>query len=197
MSCITISKALGINTNGHTHSLLDCCPTQAPIPTPPECGNSSPQKRAKEKKMYNDLELGINEQTSDERKAQYLIDQLWNAESAKSTDLYHAFHMAGPSEPKSPKEFMDRIKAGQFKFVKDYLNDDGTFRDPDNRYFDWYSPKRYFTWDIPGETPDPKGHETAQGELRLAKTKAERTITISTPDEGLKALQDFESQTFH
>ena len=146
--------------------------------------------------MYNDLELGINSQTPEERKSQYLIDQLYAVDCTKSTELYHDFHMDGPSEPKDPKEYMDRIKAGQFKFKKDYLNEDGTFRG-ENRYFDWYAAKRYFDWDIPGQMPDPKGYETARDELHAAKTKAERTITIGTPEDGLKVLEDFESQTFH
>lgn len=183
-----------INTPCHTHSLLDCCQAAT---VPALCkGNKMPNKK-QEKTMYNDLELGITTQAPEERKAQYLIDQLWNAESNAQTTLWHDFWMNGPDEPKNPKEFMDRIKAGQYKFNKDYLNEDGTFRTPEDRSFDWYSPKRYFEWDIPDQKTDRDGYTAAMKELRAAKTKAERTITIGTPDEGLKALQDFESQTFH
>lgn len=175
-------------TSTPTYS-LDCCVEAAPVP--------QAQKACKkqEKKMY---EFDSYEMSENERQKNYLSNSLSNSYWNKDADLMREFNLNGVQPPQSPKEFVDFIKDGKFKFVKNGLNDDGTWRDDENHpYFGSGNIYQFINWIDPDKTPDYEGYREASKKMGEAKTKADRKIVVGTPADGLAALEEFEAATFH
>lgn len=176
---------------------IDCCPTTA-IPTPEDNKIGREYKKNKQEKnmFYNDdMELTPTPTTENERKADYFMSELNTAAFQKRGELRETFKLSLQNEPLNPKEYVDWIKAGKFKFSKNQLNDDGTWRDED-AYHRMYNLQSYISWVNPDR--DLTGYTAAGTKLETANKNTERAITAaSTPAEMLKALQDFESSTFN
>ena len=105
--------------------------------------------------------------------------------------------MNGTPAPKSPKEYVEMIKAGKFIFGKAYLNEDGSWRDDSDHPYFYESISRFIHWEDPALKPDQAGYDAAEKLMDSAWKDAQRTIRIGTPTEGRKALEEFEAKSFH
>lgn len=178
---------------------IDCCPTNAAVPAPESnaIGREYKKKNKQEKNMFynDDMELTANPTTENERKATYFMGELNMASYNKREELLETFKMSLQDRPDSPKEYAEWIKAGYFTFAKSNLNDDGSWRDPKG-YKSMYDMDRYIVWNNPAR--DTTGFSAAEDKLETASKNTQWAITAaSAPAEMLKALQDFESQTFN
>jgi hypothetical protein len=94
--------------------------------------------------------------------------------------------------PKNPKELIDRIKSGDFKFNKKYVNEDGTWREECNRgglcdYYDVFHQIRWRTQD-----PDQKGFNEYTEKLDKLQKEAVDEVRVLPLEEGLKSLRRFQ-----
>jgi hypothetical protein len=166
---------------------LDCC-----VAVP----QAEKACKKQEKKMFN--EYDTYEMSETERQKNYLSNSLSSAYWTKDAELMEAFNLNGVTPPRSPKEFVEFIKDGKFEFVKNYLNDDGSWRDDVNHpYFYDNNITHYMNWINPDKVPDLEGYRAASKKMNEAKTKADRKIVVGEPAEGLAALEEFEAATFH
>lgn len=163
---------------------LAICP-----PVTVESGQASEQELKKEKKMYHDYDDDCNcaPVNVEARKMDYLKGRLENQFLDKEHALPRAFGLAHDDPPHTPKEFVDRILAGKFE-LKDKAKDTHLYGS---------SPAPYITWRDPKVKVDQEGYDKAYKTLEEEFTKAKDIIVIKSPEEGLKALEKFESKTFH
>ena len=152
----------------------------------------------KEKAMYNEkktqnvnLDVNVNAAPSfngDKAKADYLFSRLYAVARDKEYEARKTFHLDEDDHPTSPKELVDRIKAGDILFSKRSVNEDGSWKNEDDcHYCVW----NYIEW---RKTPaDWKGYNVWEEKLNAARQAAEDTIRVSSPEDGLKALREFES----
>jgi len=163
----------------------------------PECCGQAPKKQ--EKKMFT-TDMDSYDMNETERQRQFLIQQLYNSFYTMEHELRVQFNLIETMPPKDPKEFVEFIKTGKFKFTKNFLNDDGSFRDAANipHFYNTYNGNytSFIEWIDPDKVPDPVGLKVADKALEEAKKKAKRLISVGTPTEGLKALEEFEALTF-
>lgn len=132
--------------------------------------------------------------TPETRKTDYLDRVLSSSYHQKRSDLVDKFGM-NPPKPTSPKELVDWVKAGNFTFQKNFLNDDGTWRD--DTVHPWYnSMTDMLVWTDPTHPKDEASYDTAVENLDEAYAKALNRVAVLTPAEGLAALESFEAQEF-
>lgn len=170
---------------GHQQLIdLAICP-----PVTVESGQASEQELKKEKKMYHDYDDDCNcaPVNVEARKMDYLKGRLNDLFCDKECALPKAFGLENDHPPHTPKEFVERILAGKFE-LKDKAKD---------TYLYGSSPSPYITWRDPKVKVDQEGYDKAYKTLQEEFTKAKDTIVIKSPEEGLKALEKFESKTFH
>ena len=139
--------------------------------------------------QYNTAVAAIAQQPSeaaDQRK--YLIRRLSDVEYKKLNEFHTTFKMNPVSGPRTLKDLVEKIKSGDFIMsVDDY--------DDEKEFYSTSCLVDYIRWSK--EKPDSKGYDAAKKALAEAKKNTLDTITIMSPEEGLKALQAFEAQTFH
>jgi hypothetical protein len=198
-------KMLNISSNAITfvqdYSLADCQETPAeaqPLKLMLKLKEAVPKK--KEKTMcYDDFDDCIcetNTRTPEQQKAAWLINELDRAFGTKDRELNKTFRMNGAPGPTTLEEFLQRMKDGKYTIEKNYLNDDGTIRKNSN-YSMWNGLYTYINWETPETAPDHAGYKAASEKLSAAFKDAQRIIQIDTPMNGLAALKEFESKTFH
>lgn len=171
---------------------LDCC--NASIPQP----HKSCVKE-KESNMYNnksvnvDLNIETNiAKSQDLIKTSYLENELYAVSYAKEKDARKVFYMDADQAPTTPKEYVERIKAGTFTFKDRFTNADGEWL---NGYGGCYTADYAIEWrTVPA---DKVGYKAALDKVKVAMKDAERTIKIGTPAEGLAALKAFEAMTIN
>lgn len=152
------------------------------------CCKEAPNKKGN--KMYDEFDCCT--QTPEQKKAEFLDNQLHVASNEKEAELTTAFKMDLKDTPEDPKELVQWVKDGWFKFDS-CLNDDGSYRDTVAR---WHvRPVDFIRWNNPNR--DTTGYDAARTKMWDAHTKAYRTINVGSPAEGLAALEAFESTTFH
>lgn len=126
---------------------------------------------------------------------QYLSERASSVFYTKTNELYPKFGLHDEPTPKSPLEVIERIKAGDFvlrgKWAKDYVADE----DDEDCYY--YNAFDAFRWRKPGTKRDQVGFDKAVEALKSFYTKTKDSIMIGDAKEGLKALEAFESKTFH
>jgi hypothetical protein len=124
--------------------------------------------------------------TRDQR--EYLLTRLRNMDYEKELDLQAHFKLNPVKGPKTLKDLIAKIKDGDFEFDTDFYSEDTEF----------YSTSELVSsmrWTK--EKSDRKGYDAAMKAKNTAYTKTVDIIKIKSPEEGLKALEVFESQTFH
>lgn len=193
-------EVLNIGSNAITYIdkptpvYFDTCVSEAQTPA-----KKLTLKKKENTMCYDDFDCDCdiaNTTTPEERKAQYLNYQLGTAYGAKEHELRKAFRMNGTPAPETVEDFFNRIKTGKFSIPKKWLNDDGTIRK--NTGFSQYNGIHYaIDWDTPETAPDLEGYATASDKLSAAYKDTQRIIQIDTPMNGLAALKEFESKTFH
>lgn len=143
--------------------------------------------------MFDEYDTDRTTTTPDERKAAYLQMQLSDASYRKQNELSEHFKLDLQAAPRSPAELIQWAKDGWFKYNSCAVNEDGSWKDENSAR--WQPPASYILWDNPNR--DTSGYYAAYKKLDDATRKAERLITVGTPAEGLKALEEFEATTFH
>lgn len=145
------------------------------LDTPVKFVNFTDNKK-EEETMYN-----IEQQKIDylERRLEVLVYQ-------KRDELYREFGIRDENAPQTPKEFVERILAGKFILPDEDHDDDFCC-----------SPAQAIIWRDPSVKKDYDGFNKAEKEMLAARTEVKDAIMIKSAEEGLAALKDFESKTFH
>jgi hypothetical protein len=120
---------------------------------------------------------------------QHLLSRLHDIQFAHWEKLREHFGLKDDMRPQSPEELVKRIQDGKF-VIPDHEQED----------FDFYSPGdlvHFIKWRDPSKKKNKEGFEVAQKALRDAEKKVEDKIAVYDPEKGLKALEEFESKTFH
>lgn len=127
--------------------------------------------------------------THEQDQKSYLETRLYHTYNEKDSELANVFGLVD-LYPKNAEETVKFIQEGKFT-LRDRDREDSDFD------FDDYSPFSGFIWRDPAVKKDREGYDAARAKLTKAKTAAMDRITVSSPEAGLKALQEFESATFH
>lgn len=148
-----------------------------------------------EKNMYAHANINatMTQFDPDATKVAHLLDRLADAYHDKKTLAKSLFKIEDSAfEPKTPKEYVERIKAGAFTFTRpDRVTPEGEWTTAVDYIHS--SPSAYISWRT--EPADTKGFEAWKDRVLAAKQKVEDTIRVLTPAEGLTALQAFEDAT--
>lgn len=137
---------------------------------------SGPQNK-KEKNMYNNL--------SPEK--EYLTHRTKKVRGEKSFELPKLYGVRDDDAPSTPEEFVKRIQTGMF-----ILRDN-----KDCEFYDSYDFGSHVSWRDPAKKADKEGLEKAEKLLRADYEDTMDQIMVKDAETGLKALQDFESKTYH
>jgi hypothetical protein len=123
---------------------------------------------------------------TDQKQRHFLETQMWDAYYTLQNKANKAFGLEDDASPATAKELVKRIQDGKFMLLPD-----------DDREI-WERPLKYIRWRDPALKEDQDGYKAwKENTLEPAKTKAERAIQIKTPEEGLAALEAFESTTIN
>lgn len=173
---------------------LDCCPAAVP------CENKAmakEQQKEKAMRMTNtehtvDINIDANTTTfnADEKKAEYLRYRLQDVEREKLEEARKNFSIYEDSPPVTPKEFVERIKSGAFRYDLNHVTKDGNWNDGKS----WRNAPDGIVWRT--KDADHDGFNAFRTKVEAAELLVRDMITIGTPAEGLKALQEFEATTF-
>lgn len=124
----------------------------------------------------------------------YLLDRLSTIGWQKRDDERKPFGLKDDEEPKTIKERKERIAAGKYTF-KFYVDEDGDYDEEGENYYG--VGKVTLRWRDPAVKEDQKGYDAAMEKLEKDLTSYRDTIHIMDAETGLKALQEFESKTYH
>jgi len=135
--------------------------------------------------------IGVNTADTEIRnQRKYLQDQLYRAKYAHYEPLQRAFGLRDEDAPRSPTELVERIKAGMYTVKPGETDAEGV-----EKFYD--SPMYYFRWRNPETKKDQEGYNAAKKLLEKAYTDAERVIMVGDAKEGLEAVKQYETATFH
>lgn len=121
----------------------------------------------------------------------YLFDRVASAVSEKREDLRQTFGLKDDADPKTPKELVDRIMAGQIVLPENADKPD---------VWDFVSVRSMLIqirWRDPKKLEDKVGYEAAARKLKDASKATDDIIMTSDAPTGLKAFQEFQAATFH
>lgn len=118
---------------------------------------------------------------------EYLINRLYTLTTKKRQELHKHFKLNPVKGPKTLKELIEKIKSEDYT-LPDCYSDESEFYSISGLISEirWSKDK-----------PDQKGYDEASNKLDAAVADVTDTIKILSPEEGLKALKAFETQTFH
>lgn len=170
-----------------------CIPQEYPAKEPPPQQPMANNKKGKA--MTYDLDF-TDTSTETERTKDYLVGELDSEYCQHGSKIQEKFLPEQP-RPKSPKEFVEFIKDGKFKFSKDFLNDDGTWRDPDVIHWRWWhDPSSFLRWNDPNVVQDKDGWNKSRDKMDESYRSTARKIHVLPPAEGLDALVKFSETDF-
>jgi hypothetical protein len=142
-------------------------------------------KKKKENTMCLDCEdNGIRKWTVEETRIDYLSERAYSIKNEKRTALARKFGIIDDEAPETAQELVDRILAGKFVL--------GEKKDRTH-----YSPVQNIQWRDPAITKDEVGFKAAAEKLAKEHQKVVDTIQILPPEQGLKALQEYEAATIN
>lgn len=141
--------------------------------------------------MYVEQNMTVKERTTEDVRRDHFIDELAKIYRKKDTELHEKFGLSRSKSPRTPKELVEWIKAGEYSFVKSY--------DPDDEEDTWCyyeSPLSGFRWTKVKE--DHKGYEAASKLLidELGKFTNEIWAEVE-PSNFIKILEKFEKSKLH
>ena len=156
-----------------------------------ECPKKEPHPlwgRPIEKMENNMFDVALPTET--ERQRAHLIRRSWNIKQEKIYAARDHFHLDDDDYPRTPAEYVERIKAGKFVLRKaDDTDDEG------GEIF-YNSPPRYIVFRDPANPADHKGFNAFSDKVHEARVKLEDKITVSDPVDGLTLLEAFEATDF-
>lgn len=161
--------------------MMDSFANQGP---PQPRAEKSPHKKGKT--MNNFANVVSYEETAptDQIQRAYLIQQLDHAYRNLLSKARMQFGLTQDDAPKTAKELIQRIKDGKVT-IPEEKNDKKC-----GYVWDVFS---RIKWQDPSKVEDQDGYDKFEESLTTAKTSAERTISIKSPDEGLAAVIAFET----
>lgn len=142
----------------------------------------------KQEEKENTMRLYAN--GADSETKNFILTRLSTAAATKKTALKTTYGLVDDAAPKTPKELVDRILAGNIVLPKD--------ADDKDRY-SYYGIRDMFEtirFRDPKVLEDKDGYKVAADKVDLAVKTTEETIVVLDAQTGLKALQDFEAATF-
>lgn len=150
-------------------------------------------EQKKEDPMYTEVNLNTTTTNLPAVQTRYLLDRVDNVRFIKeaSPDLRKAFNLEDDDRPKTQKDFEARLAAGQYVINWPKNLDE---EDDDYGYFD---PLEHFRWRDPSKKEDYVGFEAARKAISTEAQKVKDTVMVSAPVDGLAALREFQSKTFH
>lgn len=151
-----------------------------------DCVICDPQLYLKENNMNYAAAVNTSPTPTDQRQRDYLISRLTDLEEQKTSEMYKFFRLDPVDAPRSFNEMMEKIKAGEITY---------NGRDKDYKHYNFSSMTCNLRW--AKEPADHDGYNAAIKKMEDASTKTKDAIIIKSPEDGLKALEAFESQTFH
>lgn len=183
---------------------LDCCKPAIPVcPIGYEDQFGIRELRKKQKQEQKEQAMNayasaamINQQVDpDAGKIAHMIDRLHTIYRNKEKEAMDTFGYNDDKYPKSPKELVERIKAGEFTFEDTrVLTQDGDWSDADDKW-GHQSAIEYIVWRT--KPIDREGYKAWTVKAKALKQEVEDTIRVLTPAEGLQALQRFEGTTIN
>lgn len=145
------------------------------------CVEPKKKKEAPSMPAYQNTTLAVSgPEPEEKRQRDYLVRELKHVWEEKLDPLPHEFGLTDDERPKSPKELVERIKAGQIVLPEN--------ADKEN----WYNPWDTIRWRNPKTKEDVEGYKAAKQELSDAFIKTKRQIMIASLADGLVALEKFE-----
>jgi len=166
--------------------LADCppptaCPALCSAPCKePFWGPKNAKKKDKSPMNYASATVIAQDNTERDQR-RFLSEQLYTAYYTAKTALERKFGLIDDEAPKTLLDTVKRIQDGLFVIPEKYKDEKV------------YGGLGHLRWRDPKTVEDKDGFEAAKDELKKARNAVERTITILSPAEGLKALQDFEA----
>lgn len=166
------------------NTLVDYPPT--PVPA------KDPWDNLKETTMYEcDDCCCETPRTEESTKRSYLLDRLSIANEAKYQAERKHFGMEDDDAPTTVAELVQRIKDGKFTVRPQYTGENA-------KRISYYSEMPVFLrWRDPAVKEDDVGLTKARDVREKAHTEARDQAYIGDAKEGLAALKEFESKTFH
>ena len=170
-------------------SLGDCAaPCSAPTPcvacTAQNLQGLKKKKTKQEKTMYYDddgCEMNAVEAT-----LEYLNNRAHNVKTKKFQEEVNFFLPETPA-PKNVKELRDAVANGWITVSDEYDGDKSLS-------YGWMN---YILYRDPSKPHDKKGYDAAIVSIKTDFTKAQDAIMVLPAADGLKALNEFESKTYH
>lgn len=160
--------------------------------------NSKADQEEGNKPMRNETNIDVRfdgPSAVDREKRGYLGDRLFQVYRKHFADMETKFGLVDDKPPRSPKELFERLTSGRFVVTDNQF--EITDKD-DAKNFSGYDPvAEHIRWRDPSVKEDREGFKAAEKVLEQAQIKARDQIKILSPEEGLKALQEFESFTLN
>lgn len=188
---------------------LDCCTTPIPVvnrsweivdyiqPTP--VFKKKPQESVMNRYEAHSTGAYANAQVAAAKtdttiQREHLLERLNGARYDKQgEELRRAFGLEDDEAPKTIKERKERFAAG--KYIIQWKADEDDY-DEDEEIGSYYTGGK-LRWRDPAVKEDRKGFNLAVDKIEKDVKHTKDIIVIKSPDDGLKALEKFESSTFH
>ena len=118
----------------------------------------------------------------------YLATRIDDVIFDKKLELKKTFGLTDDKSPETFTDFLARIQAGKYVYPEEKK---------DKPRFDTWSIVAGIRWRDPAVKEDMEGYEAAKVLLKAAAQDALDVIRVSSEADGLAALKDFQSKTFH
>jgi hypothetical protein len=125
-------------------------------------------------------------ENSNAENKRYLTNRIYDIKWKKQRVLESAFFISDEEEPKDTEEALDRIAKGRYEVEK---KDEDFGCNGDS----WFERLR---WRNPANKPDKIGFKNAEDRMNKVYMQSVDTISILSPEEGLKAFREFEATDF-
>lgn len=139
-----------------------------------------PLPTVKEATKEKEKEMSVFYNTTNTPEKDYLLCRVRKIFDDKLNAAESFYHMYNDPTPHTPKELVDRIKAGLYVIPEGADEFDG-------------NPLYTIEWRDPNAKKDTEGYKKYKEMLKLLRTKAQDTIVVKSLDEGLAAVQEFEN----
>lgn len=143
--------------------------------------------------MYVEQNMTVKEKTTEDVRREHFLDELSIIYSKKVSELREKFGLDIPKSPKTPKELVEWIKAGEYSFIKGY---DPEADDDEDNWCRYEPPYHGIRWTKVKE--DRKGYDEAFKALHVELKKFQNEIWAELePANFIKILDKFEKIKLH
>jgi hypothetical protein len=166
---------------------FDPCPEQGCMPCSPKV---APRKG--NDNMYVEQNMTVTEKTAEDSRRTHFLNEIRSIFSKKDRELREKFGLDRPKSPKTPKELVEWIKAGEWSYVKGY----DPSSDDEDEWNIYEAPIYGIRWTKVKE--DRKGYDKAREILCDEQSKFVNEIWAEVdPANFIKILEKFEKSKLH